>query len=80
MQTAGGGVMVSWHTLGPQYQSVLNVVADHMPPFMPQSSNGYHQQDKDPCHSKGCLDSVSGGLLICLRYEKRDVKRKIDYL
>ncbi len=48
---AGGGVMVSWHTLGPF--AYLSIVADHVHPFMTTvypSSGGYFQQDNAPCH------------------------------
>ncbi len=60
-----GSVMVwgvfSWHTLGPlvpiehslNATAYLSIVADHVHPFMTTvypSSDGYFQQDNEPCH------------------------------
>ncbi len=66
VQAGGGGVMLwgifVWHTLGPLVPiehrlnattAYLNIVADHVHPFMTTvypSSDGYFQQDNAPCH------------------------------
>jgi len=63
---AGGGVvmvwgMFSWHTLplvpfghSLNATAYLSIVSDHVNPFMATmypSSDGYFQQDNEPCHN-----------------------------